>query len=363
PLRCRAAGAAPPGGRRGMTVSASRRAGELGRSVPGWAKALATGLGGAGVGYALEEWSLGRQRSRAVAKVPSLPAAVHHHLLPTDDGGRLHVVELGQGPPIVLLHGFMLSARSWAPQLRSLSAHHRVLAVDLRGHGRSRPGEGGFGIARLAADVAGLLEAFELSGAVVVGHSMGGMTALTLAADHPAVTARRVSGLALVATSGGPMTAVPGWQALARAMGPIERAGARVLGSAASSARPSDLAWWATRAAFGRQASPEQVSATWAMTAATPPTTVGALVEEVLSFDRHSALAGIGVPSVVVSGTDDRLTPPWHARRLAGGLAQAELRLVPGAGHMVIVERPSALVDALDSLAARVPTGGAAARR
>ena len=107
----------------------------------------------AGTGAALAAgWAT---QHRLVARTHSTPADIAaegltvpddcaQHVVDADDGGRIHVVERGQGPPVVLLHGFMLSGALWAHQLRDLAEHHRVIAPDLRGHGRSVPGTSGF---------------------------------------------------------------------------------------------------------------------------------------------------------------------------------------------------------------------------
>jgi hypothetical protein len=77
-----------------------------------------------------------------------------HRTVATSDGGEIHVVERGQGRPFVLLHGVTLTSLSWQYQLIDLvDAGYRVVALDIRGHGRSRPGRDGFTLARLAADL------------------------------------------------------------------------------------------------------------------------------------------------------------------------------------------------------------------
>jgi pimeloyl-ACP methyl ester carboxylesterase len=101
----------------------------------------------------------------------------------TTDGVDLAVVELGgAGPPVLLLHGLMGRATTWAPVARRLAAHARVVGLDARGHGRSAA-RGPWTVERMAADAAGVLET--LGPAAVVGHSMGGLHGLALAAARP----------------------------------------------------------------------------------------------------------------------------------------------------------------------------------
>ena len=72
-----------------------------------------------------------------------LPPDVQHHEIPATDGGQIHVIERGAGRPLLLIHGITLQAGIWAPQLHELADRYRVLAMDVRGHGRSRAGSAG----------------------------------------------------------------------------------------------------------------------------------------------------------------------------------------------------------------------------
>ena len=120
--------------------------------------------------------------------------------IPTPDGGSIHAVEKGVGRPLVLLHGVTLRADVWAPQFHQLTDRYRVIAVDLRGHGHSKAGSEGYGIPQLATDLATLLRTLDLTGAIVVGHSMGGMTLMQFCGDHADALAERVAGLVFLAT-------------------------------------------------------------------------------------------------------------------------------------------------------------------
>ncbi len=96
----------------------------------------------------------------------------------------LNTVEMGEGPPLVLLHGLFGAARNWGALQKRLAARHRVLAMDLRNHGESPHAEG-MAHAATARDVAETLHARGVSRAVVVGHSLGGKVAMALALHHP----------------------------------------------------------------------------------------------------------------------------------------------------------------------------------
>ena len=128
-------------------------------------------------------------------------ALLASHDVDVGDGLRLHVTVSGDGPPLVLLHGFTGSAESWSALRPRLAAGHRVLAVDLPGHGHSSsPGDPArYALARFADDLATVLDVLEVPHAAILGYSLGARAALAFAARHPA----RVEALALVSASPG----------------------------------------------------------------------------------------------------------------------------------------------------------------
>jgi pimeloyl-ACP methyl ester carboxylesterase len=103
----------------------------------------------------------------------------------------LKTIEMGEGPPLLLLHGLFGSARNWGAIQKQLARRRRVLAMDLRNHGDSPHGSG-MGYVAQARDVAETLAARHAQGAAVVGHSMGGKTAMALALGHPGLISRLV---------------------------------------------------------------------------------------------------------------------------------------------------------------------------
>jgi non-heme chloroperoxidase len=312
----------------------------------------------------------------------TVPDDCTEHLVDTDDGGAIHVVERGQGPPVVLLHGFMLSSALWAHQLRDLAVHHRVIAPDLRGHGSSVTGRDGFSVhedagrvdelraearmalshqgspalRRMALDVRTVLDALDVEHALVVGHSMGGMVALQLAHDTPEPEMRRVvAGLALVSTTGGPFGHLPGYSAAARLAGPVsaramglaDRWGVRTLAS-------QDVRWWLTRLGFGAEAPPAQVRFVEGLHLATAPSTVAALLPALALFDLSTWLGHLERPVLVVVGSRDRLTPPRHAQRTAAALPHSELVELPRCGHMPMIERRFEFARLIEEFAAKI---------
>jgi pimeloyl-ACP methyl ester carboxylesterase len=264
------------------------------------------------------------------------------------DGGRIHVVERGSGTPIVLVHGVTLGVATWAPQLRHLAGHHRVIAVDQRGHGQSLAGEEGYSLERLAVDLFEVLESLEVSGAVLAGHSMGGMVSQVLAVSRPADLGRHVAGLALVATSAGPLVPGPGGSALPRVLSEGARRNLRRAESRGRNLFPTeDLGTWATRLAFGTRPVPADVELTRSMIGAMSPAALSELLGALFEFDISRRIGDIDLPTRVVVGSRDLLTPPRMARVMASRIPGAELTVLPGCGHMVMLERATELNELL----------------
>ena len=110
------------------------------------------------------------------------------------NGIEVHYIRTGGNkPPVVLLHGLMLSGACWTPLARSLEKDYDVIMPDARGHGDSSAPDHGYSYDNLAADVLGLIEALGLANPVLLGHSMGGMTAAVVASQNP----KRLRGLIL----------------------------------------------------------------------------------------------------------------------------------------------------------------------
>lgn len=273
-----------------------------------------------------------------------MPSGVHHHLLPCADGGTVHAVEMGVGRSIVLIHGLSLSAGIWAPQLRSLSHSLRVVALDVRGHGRSRPGSAGLSISSVAQDLGVVLEGLDLRDCVVVGHSMGGMAALS-ALGLKSTTASRISGLVLLNSAGGPLNRAPG---LLPMYGTLAGSSNRfTLGTSFASLPLASRAWYLASASFGRHAPADQKRLTWDMAVSTSPSTVVGFLRDILNFDISKNLKDIDVPVVIVSGTRDLVLPPYHSKRLFQSLSNRQHWSVSGAGHMLMLERQAAVHQAV----------------
>jgi len=345
-------------GGRGRGRSAPRRVGG----------AVALGLGAAGAAaWVLQHRAVGRAQvtnGEVAEEELALPGGLVHHFVDVPDGGRLHAIERGEGRPLVLLHGLMLSSALWVHQLRDLADRHRVITVDLSGHGQSLLGTEGLthdaapasALPRLAADVWAVLEALDVRDALLVGHSMGGMTALQLAVDTPpARLARRVSGLALVSTTAGPFVGSRRFRGVSRRLSAaMARAVLAADGRGVHSLPSRDLRWWVSRLGFGPDAPAAQVTFVEGMHTSGSARVFGELLPSLAAYDLSDRLGAVELPVLVVVGTHDRALPPGHAKRLAAGLARAELVELPRCGHQPMLERRNEFNRLLDEFSAKL---------
>lgn len=265
----------------------------------------------------------------------------------TDDGARLAVTVAGPdaGPTVVLAHCWTGSRLVWAEvAARLVEAGHRVVLYDQRGHGESLAAlDSGPSIAQLGHDLRAVLDATGTTDAVLVGHSMGGMTIQSYALEHAEHFAAHTRGVVLVATAARVLgRTVPG------------RLVQRALGDGRLEwTRQGTLGRRMVRGALGRGASWAHVELTRDLFAATTgPARAGYLLA-MATMDLRPVLASIAVPTTVLVGSRDTLTPPRLARQLVAGLPDAELLVLPGAGHMLPLEAPDRVVEAILATVAR----------
>jgi pimeloyl-ACP methyl ester carboxylesterase len=278
----------------------------------------------------------------------------------TDDGVRLHVEvdgDLAAPVTVVLSHGFTARLVEWDVQRAALRARARLVLWDQRGHGRSGWTKlTAATIDRTGRDLGQVLDAVVPDGPVVLaGHSMGGMSIMALARQRPELFGARVVGVFLLATSAGGLVETG---VLARLITLVRRFGLlplylRLLQVLAPllerfRRRGTRLGRRVTRRLlFGRDdADPASVRIVQDLLEETPYPVAMAFYATFLEHDESASLAALRrVPVTVVAATHDRLTPAAHGRRIAELIgANAELVVVPGAGHSVNLTRPE-IVD------------------
>jgi 3-oxoadipate enol-lactonase len=256
------------------------------------------------------------------------------------DGVRLAYEVAGSGETLVLLHGFPLDRTIWDASFAALAERCRVIRLDLRGSGESDRGHGPALMETLAGDVCGLLDVLGIERAIVVGHSMGGYAALAFFRMY----AERVAGLGLVASHVAADTPTRAGERDAQAeaivahgMAPVADALVRDLFAPASlAAHPASVA--RVRAIVARQ---------------DPAGAAAQIIGMKERVDSADLLDDIRVPTLIVGGTADRLIAPPTLEATAAAIADCKLVLLPGAGHLPMLEAPEATTAALERLVAR----------
>jgi len=282
------------------------------------------------------------------------------------DGTELHVERVGKGPTVVLIHGFSLSGLSWHHQVRDLAKHARLVLYDHRGHGRSsRPaGEDGWGLDALAKDLDVIMrECTDDEAVVLVGHSMGGMTVLEYSRLFPDEVRKRVKGIVLIDTTSADVMGnmLPGFARRVEAtLQGLQEAAMRALAGRTDRLdrirhRAPDLQYLGTRVmGFAPSPSPRQVDFVHEMLAETPTETWIKLIPAMQALDVTDVLPSIDVPVLIICGLHDRLTPPHAAERMAMMLPEAGYVVLPGAGHMPMLEQHELLTEHLRTFIKRV---------
>ena len=247
---------------------------------------------------------------------------------------------VGQGPAILFVHGFPLDRWMWHPQVGALDGFLRV-APDLPGLGESPLGEGPASMASYAAELGRCLDRLHLESVVLCGLSMGGYIAFECLRQWP----ERIAGLALLDTRADADTE-EGRRGRDRLIAEVRTRGA----VAAADAMLPKLVGTTTA-----EAKPAWLSELRRRIERSPVEGVVAALEAIKARPDSTPLLGkIAVPTLVLVGAEDVITPPPLAEAMAGAIPGASLVVVPGAGHLPTLEQPHAVTEALQSLARRV---------
>ena len=334
--------------------------------------ALAAGIAvGAAAGRLAERRLVGRPRETAervsLTALADLPPS-EQSVVMTDDQVDLWVETAdpvgAAAATIVAVHGLALTSDSWVFQ-RELLAHQRWVTFDQRGHGRS--GVGGSGrntIEQRADDLRVVIDATAPTGPLVLlGHSMGGMAVMALAEQHPDVF-ERVGGVVLASTSASELVnesfGLPArltkW---GRTLAPevLRRVGATPPDSKLRRlVAESDLTHVLTRQySFDSHVPAGVVENVQRMIVSTDPQVLADFLSQLDDFDGRPGLLRMGQrPVPVLMGGSDRITPPVHGERIAAAVRRGQLIVIPGAGHLLQLERPEPVADAVRAVLAEV---------
>jgi 3-oxoadipate enol-lactonase len=234
----------------------------------------------------------------------------------------------GAGPVLLLLHAFPLGLAMWDEQVHALADGRQLVRFDARGFGGSPPGDGLLTMERIADDAVGVLDRLGVPSAVVAGLSMGGYAALALARRHP----DRIRALVLADTRSGADS--PEAKAARAAQAErVRREGARAI---ADAVLPKLLG------ATSHRERPDLVARVRSLIEANPPRGIAdALAGLAARADSTPALREIRVPTLVVVGDEDAITPLAEAEALQRGIQGSRLAVVPRAGHLSNMENPA----------------------
>jgi pimeloyl-ACP methyl ester carboxylesterase len=289
----------------------------------------------------------------------------------TDDGVGLCVEvepapEQPNAPTLVFLPGFCLSMDAWHFQRLDLRGAVRCVFYDQRGHGRSGRGKPERStVGQLVSDLREVIAATTSQGPVVlIGHSLGGMVVMSYAAAHPEDFGSRVVGAALIATSPGrlaemtlglpPAVVKNLWRF---SPGVVDLVTNRPVFIARGLGADRDVGLWITRRlSFGRtDVDPAVARFAGEILNSTPLDVFGEFFAEFTRYEQEIALPVLrNVQALIVAGGKDVLTPVTHSRRMAAAIPEAELTVVPDAGHLVMLESPEEVNAALRRLLERV---------
>jgi len=246
------------------------------------------------------------------------------------NGISLAYDDLGNGPALLLIHGFPLSRKIWQPQLEAFSKDFRVIAPDLRGFGDSDAPAGPYSMDLFADDLVGLLNQLGIEQAVVCGMSMGGYVLMNLLDRYPA----RVRAACFMVTRAAADDAAGKERRLA-----LSR---EVLANG-----PQIVADAFNRVLFSSLAGDEEAGLIAAVGRIMLQTSAQGLAGGLLAMmDRPDYTGRLGrfkLPALVIGAENDMAIPPEESRILAEGLPAARLAIIPSAGHMAGMENPAAV--------------------
>jgi pimeloyl-ACP methyl ester carboxylesterase len=306
--------------------------------------------------------ALDRRRVHADPEYDRINAPLHGRVVPVTaaDGTSLHVEVFGPDgvPTIIVTHGWTCALRFWTYQIQDLTPEFRVVAWDLRGHGRSaRAATGDYSIDAFGDDLQAVLEATVPEGerAVLAGHSMGGMTIVAWAGRHPDEVQRRAASVALVSTGMGDLMSEALVVRTPERFKPVSTKVAQRVFSLPTPLpkSPSPLAYRGIRyTALSRVATPAQVEFSERLVIDCNPRVRADCAATLSRLDLYRSVASVTVPTIVMVGETDRLTPPWHANKLNETLPDpTELIAVPRYGHMLPLEAHEDVSGAVRHLA------------
>lgn len=243
---------------------------------------------------------------------------------------QLFFETIGDGIPLILLHGYPLDHSIWQEVAAGLKNEARIIMPDLRGQGKSPAPAGTYLMEDLAGDILQILDKLNIEKTIIAGHSMGGYVALALAKIHP----ERLSGLALVASHAYADSAEKK-KARLDSIERIKREGVQPILAPMAEKLSKDPSVVDRCRALAASASAQGI--------------IGTLAGLVAREDMADVFFGLEIPTMMISGMEDQINPPSVNREMARGLKSSWLVEIEGAGHMPMLEKPEQVIQAFKS--------------
>jgi pimeloyl-ACP methyl ester carboxylesterase len=308
------------------------------RTVVGGLVVAAGAAGALAAARAVRRWKAGEGVGLSLAEGED-------RVVVSTDGAQLEVRIAGPADAertFVLAHGWTNDRRVWgAVSQRLVDEGHRVVTWNQRGHGASTVGSKGHTVEALGDDVRVVLEDIDARDVVLAGHSMGGMASMAFLTEHPDQR-ERVGAVALVSTTAGGLT-----------RGAVaNRIAAQVIAHPAldRAMRSGQLGPFLVRNTVGRTVALSHLDAMRELFVATSPDVRAGFLNAMTAMDLTDGIRALDVPTLVLVGSRDRLTPVALSRRLAATIPGARLEVLEGFGHMLPLEAPDLVAERLLSL-------------
>lgn len=325
-----------------------RTAGIVGASV-------VAGVGAVAVGSAITARTITRRDRKHVDPYADTRYGEHavldRRFVEGHGGTKLNIETAGEtGPFLIFSHGFSLDTRVWFHQFEDLATDHRLIAYDLRGHGRSEPAaDGNWSLEALGRDLLAIIDETGDEPVVLVGHSMGGMVTVQALALQPELLHGKVRGIVLADTTLGDVVGGLfrfGSPAVRAAIRPMLHALYKQVGQRPDRlervrGRGTDLEYaWTRLVGFGPKPSHTHVRFMTEMLRSIHSDVWTNLMPTLLELELRHHLPDLAVPVLVTVGSHDRLTPLPAAEAIVEALPNAELLVFEGSGHTPMLERP-----------------------
>ena len=258
------------------------------------------------------------------------------------ENGRLHYTVNGSGRPLVLLHSAWATNEWWRWQIPAFSRHYRTYALDVRGHGRSSPLEKVYSVEGFSRDLEIFLRKLELEATVLVGWSLGGIIAMQYCLDHPS----HVKALVLIATQGHknprlkPRFILYFLQVQLSLLMDFTQPRKYDRTMQQFPGQSNRMLQRQVRNMFSPQAPKEVLDWVIADITSNPRTAYWEVIRSVWNWEAGEKLKQINVPTLILVGDRDSLTPPQISHRLHRAIPNSKLVIMKNASHYIVLEHP-----------------------